>query len=76
MKSISRQEGEFWKMLAKDMKTLHGLIIGQEHAIKELKNIQSLIDGYFLNSLNRRRKSDADINDEIKETLITGGYHD
>jgi len=73
MKEISRQEGEFWKLLALDIKKLSTHLKGQECAIKELKNIMSLIDGYFLTSLNRRRSSDADINDEIKETLLTGG---
>ena len=73
MNERSRQEGEFWKLLALDIKKLGSLIKDQECAIKELKNITALIDGYFLTSLNRRRSSDADINDEIKETLLTGG---
>ena len=73
MKEISRQDGEFWKMLAYELKQLGIIIKDQENAIKELKNITALIDGYFLASLDRRRSSDADINDEIKETLLTGG---
>lgn len=75
MKEISRQDGEFWKMLAYEIKQLGLLVKGQKRAIKKLKSITALIDGYFLNSVNRRRGSDVDINDEIKETLLTGGKY-
>ena len=43
MKEISRQEGEFWKLLALDIKKLGELIKDQECAIKELNNSEQNI---------------------------------
>ncbi len=58
---MKRQEHDFYKLLAKDIKELGRLIKNNQEAIASLKDITALIDGYFLESQERLRKHDIQV---------------